>query len=30
LQYDFSEKKKERLRRAQRAAKRAGVGIWSQ
>jgi micrococcal nuclease len=29
LQYDFSERMKERLRRAQRAAKRARVGIWS-
>lgn len=30
LQYDFSERKKERLRRAQRDAKRARAGIWSQ
>jgi micrococcal nuclease len=29
LQYDFSERKKEVLRKAQREAKRAGVGIWS-
>ncbi len=30
LQYDFSEGKKERLRRAQHDAKRARAGIWSQ
>lgn len=30
LQYDFSERMKERLRRAQRTAKRSRVGIWSQ
>jgi len=29
LHYDFSERKKERLRRAQRDAKRDAVGIWS-
>jgi micrococcal nuclease len=29
LHYDFSERKKERLRRAQRDAKRNEVGIWS-
>ncbi len=29
LHYDFSERKKERLRRAQRDAKRDGMGIWS-
>jgi micrococcal nuclease len=30
LHYDFSERKKERLRRAQRDAKREEVGIWSE
>jgi micrococcal nuclease len=29
LQYDFSERKKERLRSAQREARRASRGIWS-
>jgi micrococcal nuclease len=29
LQYDFSERKKDRLRQAQREAKRATIGIWS-